>query len=161
MHEHPNPKTAESKLPGMRYTHVSQNERHQIDMLMKERHERSNIAKLMTRCTSPIGRELRRNCGDRSYQPAQAHQQASVRRCTDNGKRISDAYPSLWRRRAIALLRKMKQGCGVCVINGCERCLQVKNYLPKDIVIALVVRSLNANYASGLAQQTWSGVDLD
>ncbi|SNS54286.1 Transposase and inactivated derivatives, IS30 family [Noviherbaspirillum humi] len=37
-----------------------------------------------------ISRELRRNCGQRGYRPAQAQQQSLARRCINNGKRISE-----------------------------------------------------------------------
>ncbi|MEC4723909.1 IS30 family transposase [Noviherbaspirillum sp. CPCC 100848] len=73
----------------MRYTHLSQDERYQIYILKKAGHDCSSIARLMKRHKSTISRELQRNRGERGYRPAQAHQQAAVRRLSDNGKRIS------------------------------------------------------------------------
>ena len=75
----------------MNYTHLTQDERYQIAILAKAGHGRSDIAKLMNRHKSTIGRELKRNLGKRGYRPKQAHEfsQARLRAC-ENGSRIAD-----------------------------------------------------------------------
>lgn len=41
--------TTTSKLPEMNYTHLTQNERYQISILMKAGHSQSSIAMLLNR----------------------------------------------------------------------------------------------------------------
>jgi IS30 family transposase len=104
-------------LPGMRYTHLTQDERYQIYILKKAGHDCSSIARLMKRHKSTISRELRRNRGERGYRPAQAHQQAAVRRRTDNGKRISEhtwAFVDI----KLGQLWSPEQICGYLKVNG-------------------------------------------
>ena len=74
----------------MNYTHLTQDERYQIAILAKAGHGQSDIAKLMNRHKSTIGRELKRNLGKRGYRPKQAHEfsQARLRAC-ENGSRIA------------------------------------------------------------------------
>jgi IS30 family transposase len=73
------------------YTHRTQDERYQIAILLKAGKRQSEIAVLMNRHPSSIGRELWRNRGQRGYRPkqAQALSQARMRAC-DNGRRIAD-----------------------------------------------------------------------
>ena len=75
----------------MSYTHLTQDERYQIAILMKAGHDKSDTARLMNRHPSTIGRELDRNHGKRGYRPKQAHEfsQARMRAC-ENGPRIAD-----------------------------------------------------------------------
>jgi IS30 family transposase len=71
----------------------------------------------MKRHKSTISRELQRNCGERGYRPAQAHQQAAARRCTDNGKRISEhtwAFVDI----KLGQLWSPQQICGYLKVNG-------------------------------------------
>ena len=74
----------------MTYTHLTQDERYQIAILAKAGHGRSDIARVMDRHKSTIGREMARNLGQRGYRPKQAHSlsQARMRAC-DNGRRIA------------------------------------------------------------------------
>jgi IS30 family transposase len=53
----------------MTYTHLTQDERHQIAILAKARHGQNAIAQLMSRHKSTISGELRRNRGLRGYRP--------------------------------------------------------------------------------------------
>lgn len=76
----------------MTYTHLTQDERYQIAILIKADHDQSAIAKLMNRNKSTISRELRRNRGLRGYRPKQAHQLSLERMqtCT-NSPRVAQA----------------------------------------------------------------------
>ncbi|RJF97917.1 hypothetical protein D3871_04820 [Noviherbaspirillum saxi] len=69
---HPSLQTAKSKLPRMRYTHLSQDERYQIHILNKAGRDQSEIARVMERDKPTISRELKRNCGQCGYRPRQA-----------------------------------------------------------------------------------------
>ena len=75
----------------MNYTHLTQDERYQIAILLKAGHKQSDVARLMNRHPSTISRELARNRGQRGYRPKQAQEfsQARMRAC-ENGPRISD-----------------------------------------------------------------------
>ena len=94
-----------------------QDERYQIYILKQAGHDCSSIARLIKRHKSTISRELRRNSGQRGYRPAQAQQQALARRCTDNGKRISEGT---WAMVDIKLgqLWSPEQVCGYLKVNG-------------------------------------------
>jgi IS30 family transposase len=73
------------------YTHLTQVERYQIFALMRAGHPHNEIATLLGRSPSTIGRELRRNRGQRGYRPKQAHALASVRaRCCRTRPRITE-----------------------------------------------------------------------
>ena len=74
----------------MTYTHLTQDERYQIAILSKAGHDRSDIAQVMNRHKSTIGREMQRNRGERGYRPKQAHafSQARMRAC-ENSPRIA------------------------------------------------------------------------
>ena len=56
----------------MTYQHLSQTERYQIYILMKDGKTQSQIATLMDRHKSTISREIARNTGNRGYRPKQA-----------------------------------------------------------------------------------------
>jgi len=74
----------------MTYTHLTQDERYQIYILKQAGHVQSEIAKLMKRNKSTISRELRRNCGQRGYRPAQAHVSAVQRtQASNNSPRVA------------------------------------------------------------------------
>ena len=64
----------------MTYTHLTQAERYQIEVLRKANHKQSEIAVLLGRDKSCIGRELRRNLGQRGYRSKQAHLLAQTRK---------------------------------------------------------------------------------
>ncbi len=64
----------------MSYTQLTQEERYQIYILKKAEYSQTEIAELMERHKSTIGRELRRNQGLRGYRPKQAHALALARR---------------------------------------------------------------------------------
>jgi len=74
----------------MNYSHLTQDERYQIAILNKAGHDKSDIARVMNRHKSTIGREMQRNRGERGYRPKQAQSlsQARMRAC-ENGPRIS------------------------------------------------------------------------
>jgi len=74
----------------MNYSHLTQDERYQIAILNKAGHDQSDIARVMNRHKSTIGREMKRNRGERGYRPkqAQAFSQARMRAC-ENGPRIT------------------------------------------------------------------------
>lgn len=75
----------------MNYTHLTQSERYQIAILKKAGHSQKDIAQLMNRHSSTIGRELRRNRGQRGYRPKQAQEFSQARkRARENGPRISE-----------------------------------------------------------------------
>ena len=63
----------------MNYTHLTQDERYQIYILLKAGHNPSEIARAMNRDKSCISRELRRNRGERGYRPQQAHAVSQAR----------------------------------------------------------------------------------
>lgn len=74
----------------MTYTHLTQGERYQIAILAKAGHDRSDIARVMNRNKSTIGREMTRNCGRRGYRPKQANELAHGRKqARENGRRIA------------------------------------------------------------------------
>ena len=70
----------------MKYTHLTQDERYQIAILAKAGHDQSDIARVMNRHKSSIGREMKRNRGARGYRPKQAHEfsQARMRACENS-----------------------------------------------------------------------------
>jgi len=72
------------------YTQLTQEERYQIDALMKAGHSLSEIACLLGRSKSTISREVRRNKGLRGYRPKQAHRLALERRRAKCSPRIPD-----------------------------------------------------------------------
>jgi IS30 family transposase len=55
----------------MTYQYLSQTERYQIYILMKDGKTQSQIAKLIDRHKSTISREIARNTGNRGYRPKQ------------------------------------------------------------------------------------------
>lgn len=61
------------------YTHLAQEERYQIHALMKVGHKPSEIAAVVGRHPSTVGRELSRNRGHRGYWPGQAQAMATAR----------------------------------------------------------------------------------
>ena len=62
------------------YTQLTQEERYQIEALLKMGHHQSEIAVVLKRDKSTISREVRRNRGLRGYRPQQAQHLALARR---------------------------------------------------------------------------------
>ncbi len=61
------------------YTQLTQEQRYQIEALLKAEHSRTEIAEVLGVHKSTIGRELRRNRGLRGYRPKQAQRLADNR----------------------------------------------------------------------------------
>ena len=64
----------------MKYTQLTQEQRYQIQALLKMGHSQTKIADALGVHKSTISRELQRNHGKRGYRPKQAHQFALQRR---------------------------------------------------------------------------------
>ena len=64
----------------MSCTQLTEVERYQISTLKKEGYGPSGIAARLGRDKSTVGRELRRNAGQRGYFPKQAQEKAEARR---------------------------------------------------------------------------------
>lgn len=78
----------------MTYTHLTQDERYQIYILLKAGHSRTEVAKLMKRHPATISRELARNRGLRGYRPKQAQHLCEVRAAhSRNARHIA---PTVW-----------------------------------------------------------------
>lgn len=78
----------------MSYTHLTTDERYQIDDLQREGFSQSAMAKQLGRSASTISREIQRNQGARGWRPRQAQLRASERlaaRGKTNAKRASDS----------------------------------------------------------------------
>lgn len=82
----------------MGYTQLGLSERYQIYQLLKRCWSVAQIASWMRRDRSTIYRELRRNRGGKGWRPAQAHDQAMVRRFGKSGPRLtSEAWAEVER----------------------------------------------------------------
>lgn len=80
----------------MTYQHLSQNERYQIQALLKAGHAISRIAEIIGRHKSTVGRELTRNVGLKGYRPKQAQRLAELRgRNSRNARRVNASEWSL------------------------------------------------------------------
>jgi IS30 family transposase len=76
----------------MNDTHLTQNERYQIYVLIKAGHKQREIAQLLNRHPSTISRELARNSGLRGYRPNQAQRLCEARATNSrNARRIEPA----------------------------------------------------------------------
>ena len=71
----------------MTYTHLTREERYQIDVLRRQGLKPGQIAAQLDRHATTIGRELRRNAGQRGYRAAQAHQKARDRQSSRRNAR--------------------------------------------------------------------------
>ncbi|MGH8581871.1 MAG: IS30 family transposase [Gammaproteobacteria bacterium] len=101
----------------MNYTHLTQDERYQIAILLEAGHDQSDIARLMNRHKSTIGRELRRNRGQRGYRPKQAHAFSRARaQACENGRRIP-AQTWAFAQAKLAQLWSPEQICGYLKAN--------------------------------------------
>jgi len=76
----------------MSYNQLAQCQRYQIQALLKSNHNQTEIAETIGVHKSTISRELKRNRGQRSYRPKQAHQNAVARRKRER-RRI---HPQIW-----------------------------------------------------------------
>jgi IS30 family transposase len=78
----------------MNYTHLTQDERYQISILLKAGHKQNAIAMLLERDKSTISRELRRNRGHRGYRPKQAQCLAleRLKNCANAPRVNADAW---------------------------------------------------------------------
>lgn len=74
----------------MSYTQLTREERYQISVLKAVGQSKTEIAKVLDRHKSTIGREMDRNCGLRGYRPKQADSLAVNRRQGKSTCRISD-----------------------------------------------------------------------
>ncbi|MDX2164882.1 MAG: IS30 family transposase [Gammaproteobacteria bacterium] len=78
----------------MGYKHLTENERYQIDDLLREGFNQAEIAIKLGRSPSTLSRELHRNHGERGWRPRQAQHKAVdrlVARGTNNARKISEA----------------------------------------------------------------------
>ena len=75
------------------YTQLTQEERYQIEALLKAGHPQSEIATVLKRHKSTISREFRRNRSLRGYRPKQAQRLALARREARAKPRID---PGTW-----------------------------------------------------------------
>lgn len=73
------------------YAQLTQEERYQIYALTKAGHSQTEIARILGRSKSTMGRELSRNKGLRGYRPRQAHQWAMARRAAKHHRRLGEA----------------------------------------------------------------------
>ena len=81
-------------------TQLTQEERYQIEALLKMGHHQSEIAVVLKRDKSTISREVRRNCGLRGYRPKQVQRLALADlRSTSVWGRSRSVIKSRFRRR--------------------------------------------------------------
>ena len=73
------------------YTQLTQEERYQIEALLKAGHPQSGIATVLKRHKSTISREFRRNRGLRGYRPKQAQRLALALRSSSPRRRCAGA----------------------------------------------------------------------
>ena len=73
------------------YTQLTQEERYQIEGLLKMEHHQSEIAVVLKRDKSTISREVRRNCGLRGYRPKQVQRLALALRSSSPRRRCAGA----------------------------------------------------------------------
>jgi len=80
----------------MGYTHLTAEERYQIDDLLREGFSQSLIAKKLGRSGSTLSRELNRNKGGRGWRPRQAENLASERLSTRGAKNVKRVSAEAW-----------------------------------------------------------------
>ena len=73
------------------YTQLTQEERYQIEALLKAGHPQSGITSVLKRHKSTISREFRRNRGLRGYRPKQAQRLALTLRSSSPRRRCAGA----------------------------------------------------------------------
>jgi IS30 family transposase len=72
-------------------TQLTEEERYQIESLLKMGHDQSEIAVVLKRHKSTISREVRRNCGLRGYRPKQVQRLALALRSSSPRRRCAGA----------------------------------------------------------------------
>lgn len=80
----------------MSYTHLTEEERYQIDDMLREGFTQESIAKALRRSTSTLSRELNRNTGQRGWRPRQAQQKAVSRLETRGSSNVKRANEDAW-----------------------------------------------------------------
>ena len=80
----------------MNYTHLTADERYQIDDLKREGYSQARIAKIIGRSASSLSRELNRNKGDRGWRPRQAHLKATERLIARGSANVRLASETAW-----------------------------------------------------------------
>lgn len=75
------------------YKHITQDERYQIDILLKAGKRQCEMAELMNRSAFSISRELKRNRGRRGYRLKQAQALSEARRKRHTGCERRDTIP--------------------------------------------------------------------
>lgn len=80
----------------MDYTHLTEEERYQIDDMRREGFNQTSIAKALKRSRSTLSRELRRNEGDRGWRPRQAQLRATERLSTRGSTNVKRASTASW-----------------------------------------------------------------
>ncbi len=80
----------------MAYTHLTEEERYQIDDLKREGFNQLSIAKVIERSRSTVSRELRRNEGGRGWRPRQAQLKATERLCVRGSANVKRASTTAW-----------------------------------------------------------------
>jgi IS30 family transposase len=68
------------------YSHLTEEERHQISALLRNETPIAQIARTINRHSSSVYREIQRNKGKRGYQPKQANNKAIVRKASNQAK---------------------------------------------------------------------------
>ncbi len=96
----------------MSYQQLTAEERYQIYALRQVGHSRSEIAVLLNRHASTIGRELKRNCGLRGYRPQQAQRLSEERRCAAFKHRKVTPEVMNWIETLLAADLSPEQVCG-------------------------------------------------
>ena len=80
----------------MDYTHLTEEERYQIDDMRREGFNQGAIAAALNRSPSTLSRELRRNEGDRGWRPRQAQLKAAERLGERGSANVKRASESAW-----------------------------------------------------------------
>lgn len=80
----------------MKYTHLTEIERYQIDELLREGFSQADIAKAVHRSPSTLCRELSRNQGGRGWRPKQAQLNAQERLTERGLANVRQASESAW-----------------------------------------------------------------
>jgi transposase, IS30 family len=80
----------------MDYTHLTEDERYQIDDLQREGFSQATIAKKLGRSRSTISRELNRNVGERGWRPRQAQMKANERLAVRGSANVKRASTTAW-----------------------------------------------------------------
>lgn len=80
----------------MEYKHLTEEERYQIDDMLREGFNQKEIAIILNRAESTLSRELRRNEGDRGWRPRQAQQKSTERLSERGSANVKRASASAW-----------------------------------------------------------------